>query len=344
MNILFIGLGGIGQRHLRNLLSICDDSLEIYAYRVQKEQYILDNKLNVSQSGGLEEIYAIKVCESLQEAWQKNIDIVFICNPTSKHKEVLTEAISHNCDIFIEKPIADEIEGLEELVDAANRKGLITLVGYQNRFHPCIKRTKELLIEKKIGKILTVNAEIGEDVRGWHRYEDYRKMYASRKELGGGVVLSQIHELDYLYYFFERQPQIIYALGGKMSDLEIDVEDIAEIMMKFIIEDKDVIVHLHQDYMQNPPSRKCKIIGSEGKIEFDLLESIIKCYDEEGKCIEQQKYVFERNDMFIEELRLFLDAVKTRKQLELRISEGIESLKIALAIKESMKSGKPIIL
>ena len=101
------------------------------------------------------------------------------------------------------------------------------------RFHPCLQRLHELVQEKKVGRILSVRAEIGEYLPGWHTYEDYRQMYASRQDLGGGVILSQIHELDYLYWLFGL-PRSVYALGGHLSRLEIDVEDTADILMECV--------------------------------------------------------------------------------------------------------------
>jgi predicted dehydrogenase len=61
------------------------------------------------------------------------------------------------------------------------------------RFHPCLQRLHELVLEKKVGQILSVRAEVGEYLPGWHTYEDYRQGYAARQDLGGGVILSQIH-------------------------------------------------------------------------------------------------------------------------------------------------------
>lgn len=340
MKFLFVGLGGIGQRHLRNLIQLRGEKAEIYAYRVRKAEFVLDNKLNVVSEGGLEERYGIKTISSLCEAEKLNIDSVFICNPTSLHMDTLMWAVQNDLHIFVEKPISNNYVKIDELTEQIRNRGMITFVGYQNRYHPCVKKAKELIRNGGIGRVVSVNAEIGENVTKWHKYEDYREMYACKQKLGGGVVLSQIHEIDYLIDFFG-MPKEVYAVGGKNSTLEIDVEDVATIMMKYDIDGCNVPICIQEDYLQSPPSRKCRIVGTKGKVEFDLLESTIVVYDEDGKTIYKERYEFERNDMFLEEMNIFLNAVegKDKKHL-ITIEEGAKSLKVALAAKESLQTGK----
>lgn len=338
MKVLFVGLGGIGQRHLRNIVKIMGDSVDIYAYRVRRAGFILDNKLNIIDQNGLERKYHIHVLESLEQAWEIGMQCVFICNPSSLHMEVLLQAVPNGCHVFVEKPLSHNYNHIEKLEQMLSEKQIVTFVGYQNRFHPCIKKAKELLRNNVIGRVVKVSAEIGENVKTWHKYEDYRSMYACRKELGGGVVLSQIHELDYIISFFG-MPESVYAVGGKLSNLDIDVEDVADILMKYRIGGIEVPVSIREDYLQNPPVRNCKIIGTDGRIQFDLLKSKILLCDANGKMVYDETYQFERNDMFLEEMNAFLSAINGGNEKVIPIAEGIKSLKVALAVKQSMESG-----
>lgn len=338
MNVLFVGLGSIGQRHLRNLLTLKTEGLNLFAYRVKNAQFVLDNKLNILDGATLENHYQITVCRSLEEAWTHQINLIFICNPNHMHYDILLQAAQHSCDIFVEKPVSVSTEGLDVIEDLCAQKELVTFVGYQNRFHPCIEGAKQILDSHEIGHVVAINAEIGEDVRIWHKYEDYRTMYACHKDQGGGVVLCQIHELDYIPYLLSSMPESVFAVGGKLSDLELDVEDVASILLSFEIDGRRIPVHIHEDYLQNPPSRCCKIIGSEGRIEFDLLNARLIQYDAEGRVVLDQTYTFERNDMFIKEMQLFLNAVETRRESCLPLQEGIKSLRIAQAAKQSLET------
>jgi predicted dehydrogenase len=228
------------------------------------------------------------------------------------------------------------------LISLVERDGLKTAVGYQMRFHPCLLRLHELVQERKVGQILSVRAEVGEYLPGWHTYEDYRQLYASKQELGGGVVLTQIHEFDYLYWMFGL-PRRIYALGGHLSSLDIDVEDTAEILMDFEMDGCLVPISLHQDYLQLPPRRTCEVIGDNGKIQVDLAGLVVEFFDRKGKQVESNNYTgFQRNQMFLDELSYFLSSRQELPASLVGVREASYSLRMAIAAKESITSGKVI--
>ena len=108
----------------------------------------------------------------------------------------------------------------------------MTCVAYQLRYHPGFVRTRELLASAAIGKVLSVRAEVGEYLPGFHPYEDYRRMYAAQSALGGGVTLSQIHEIDYLCALFGA-PRRVFSMGGHVSSLEVDVDDLSLSLLEF---------------------------------------------------------------------------------------------------------------
>ena len=338
MNYLFTGLGSIGQRHLRNLYALKEPDDHIYAYRVLRNNRVLDNKLNVI-GDNLEERYGIEYVPSLEEAWTRKIDAVFICNPSACHFEVMKAAAKENVNIFCEKPIASSFEGLEELIADIEKKGLVNFAGYQQRFHPCVKTARDILESHVIGRVTSVYAELGEDVSGMHKYEDYRTSYTAKKSLGGGVVMTQIHELDYLYSFFGL-PENVYAVGGKLADFEIDVEDTADILMKVSCEGYTIPIHVHEDFVQRPATRHCKIVGTDGMICFDLLKNTLQVYNRTGEITRDETFDFDRNNMFYDEMKSFLDALKTHSKTDIPVREGLASLKIAMAALKSIETGE----
>lgn len=336
--VLFVGLGGVGQRHLRNLRILKGDAVEIYAYRVRKSSFVLNDQLKIVENEELDIKYGLHCVSSMEEAFKNEVDTVFICNPTSMHLEILEQCIKHDCNIFIEKPISHNLSNFENINEYLERYQKVLFVGYQNRYHPCIQKMKEVIEKKTIGRVVSVNAEIGECVKNWHKYEDYRKMYACRSDLGGGVVVTQIHELDYLYYIFG-MPEKVYAVGGKLSDLEIDVEDVADILMTYKIDSYHIPVMIHEDYLQNPARRMCRVIGTEGKVEVDLLKASIDLYDAGGNLIYHELYDFNRNDMFVREMQDFIRSIEEDKAVSISFEEGMKSLEIAMKVKESLERG-----
>ncbi len=168
-----------------------------------------------------------------------------------------------------------------------------------------------------------MRAEVGEYLPGWHTYEDYRQMYASRQDLGGGVILSQIHELDYLYWLFGLPAQHLYALGGHLSSLEIDVEDTADILMECVLDGHPLPVSLHQDYIQRPPSRFCEVFGDAGKILVDIRALSVDVFDGQGNQVEASSYEgFQRNQLFLDELKCFLDGLQGKQTPLVSLRDG----------------------
>ncbi len=341
MKYLFIGLGSIGQRHLRNLIRHISIYDEIFAYRVRKEQSVFDDKLQIIDGEKLDEKYNIFTFDNLDDAFDAGPNAVFICNPTSMHMEVMLESARRGIPFFVEKPVSDSLESVDELMELCRTNRVISYVGYQQRCNPIVIMTKKMLDEGKLGNVISIYAEIGERVTEWHKYEDYRRMYACRKEMGGGVVLSQIHELDYLYWFLG-MPISVYAIGGKMSDFDLDVEDTADILMKYHIKGRAVNVCVHEDYVQNPPSRRCKIIGTCGQIEFDLLNNTFKEYNSAGNLLVNEVFTQDRNDLFDKEMIEFLECIKKEHHSSVPLETGLMSLEIALAIKKSIDEDRVV--
>jgi predicted dehydrogenase len=342
MKILIAGLGGIGQRHLRNLRTLLCAGAEIRAVDLRRNIPVLTDQLTVQAGATLEEKYNLRIYSDLEPALEWKPEVVFVCNPTSQHVPTALRAAQADCHLFIEKPLSHSLEQVEELINLVESRGLTAVVGYQMRFHPCLQRLYTLLQEKKVGRILSVRAEIGEFLPGWHSYEDYRQMYASRQDLGGGVILSQIHEMDYLYWLFGL-PRSIYALGGHLSRLEIDVEDTADILMNFTMDGQSVPISLHEDYLQRPPSRGCAIIGDAGKILLNFPSLMVTVFDGEGKQVESSSFKdFQRNQMFLDELKYFLASLQRTPGPLVSVREAAHSLRMALAAKESLVTGKVV--
>jgi predicted dehydrogenase len=339
MRFLVLGLGGIGQRHVRNLRTILGDDAEIFAYRVLRNSPTLTDRLAVEDKVNVEEKYGITVVSDFEAGLALKPDAVLICNPSSLHVPMAMAAAEAGCHLFIEKPLSHNEDDVQKLIDLVESRGLVTLVGYQLRFHPVLRRLESLLKEHAIGKVTAVRIEVGEYLPGWHTYEDYRQMYASRADLGGGVILSQIHELDYIYWLFGL-PQKLFALGGHLSDLEIDVEDTASILMECVVDGRAVPVHLHQDYLQRPPSRTCEVIGSAGKILLDFNALSVTQYGAEGQLEVHDSFEgFERNELFLDEMKHFLACVRHEETSLVTVREGAQSLRMALAAKESLATG-----
>ena len=341
MKALIVGLGGIGQRHTRNLRTLLGGSVEIIAYRVRRQTHVVTPTLGADPNRNVEHEYEIRTFCDLQEALAQKPEVAFICNPTSLHVPVALACLQANCDIFVEKPLSDSVCGIDQLIHTAENHSSIAMVGYQLRFHPCIRALTETVKSGILGNLLAVRVIIGEYLPNWHPYEDYREMYASRAELGGGVVLSQIHEFDYLYSLFGI-PKRVFAMGGHWSDLDVNVEDTATMLMEYTWADRSLPVQLHQDYLQSPPSRQCEVIGDRGRVLMDLHNLTVTLFKRGNTAPEFQTFPgFERNQLFLDELKHFLECVQSRSKPVVDLHDGLQSLRVAVAAKQSMQTSQP---
>ena len=209
------------------------------------------------------------------------------------------------------------------------------MMGFQLKFDPIILKLKYLIKKNNIGKIYSIDINHGEHLEDFHPYENYNISYAAKKKLGGGVLLSQIHELDYLYFIFENfKLKVLNSISYKISDLDIDVDDffIGNLLLKN--KKNKILCNVRSNYFERPKSRIIKILGSNGKIEADLNKQIITLH--KGKKVLIKRFNYKRNQIFIKEIRYFLSCIKNNKSIDknYNIENGIKSLELAINLKK----------
>jgi predicted dehydrogenase len=338
MKILLAGLGSIGQRHARNLRAVLGDDVDLLAYRVRGLRHVIAPDMRI-EPGDVEARYGLTTFTDLDDALAAGPDAVFVTNPNSLHMPVALAAARAGCHLFIEKPLSHDFEGVDELIDEIERRELVCLVGYQWRFHPALALVQCRLKAHAIGNVLAARLDFGERLPDWHPYEDYRRMPVSRRDLGGGVILAQIHDLDYAYALFGL-PRRISAMGGHLSRLDVDVEDVASILMECAAGNRVFPVHLHQDCVRRPPARTCEVIGDEGRILLDLQAQTFEMSDGAGRLVESRSFdKHERNQLFLDELDHFLACLRGDAQPVVGVRDATMSLRMALAALESMETG-----
>ena len=328
-SVLIVGYGSIGKKHLENFLQLKDIQLTVYTKR---------NDLQLLRENG------IKISDSLTECLKENPDVGVITNETSLHIPIAIKLAKEGLDLFLEKPLSNSLKDDEKLRAIVKKKQLITQMGCNLRFHPCIKKIKSLIEHQKIGRIISAQVQNYSYLPDSHRWEDYRKSYAARKDLGGGVILTNaIHEIDYLYWFFQEVENVI-SISGKFSDLDIKAEDYVSGLLKF---KNKIIGELHMDYFQRPDFRSCKIRGTKGEIYWNSDDNCVNIYNINKKKWETKfdngfSHNLDTYSSYVEELKHFLKCVKHRKETINDLEQGVRTLKIALAIKKASKLMKSV--
>jgi len=339
LRILFSGLGSIGQRHARNLRTLLGDNVDIMAYRVKRQVPALNPDMTACAARDVEAQYNIRSFDNLDAALEQKPHAVFVTNPNTFHLSVALAAARAGCHLFIEKPLSHSLEHTDELIALVERKRLVAVVGYQFRFHPCLSLMKSAIDSGRLGKLVAAHIVNGEYLPGWHPYEDYRWSHAARRELGGGCLSIQTHELDYALWLFG-PPRRIYAVGGHLSDLTVDVEDSVSLLLQCESDGKPLPVHIHLDYLQRPPQRICEVIGDLGKARYDYYANQVELCETSTSQVEVKRFDgFDRNQMFLDELRHFLACLRGEATPMADLREATRSMRVSLGAARSLRSG-----
>ena len=278
----------------------------------------------------------------MDKALAERADAALICSPPNLHVPQARRAIARGLHVFIEKPLAESLADTDALAREAAAAKCVTFVACNLRFHPTLMQTKKLLDEGRIGRPLSVRAQVGYYLPFWRPQTDYRRGYGASKAMGGGVILDCIHEFDYLRWMFGEVTEV-FCIAEKKTSLEIDVEDNADILLRFA---SGTVANLHLDYIQRTYRRSCELIGEEGVIVWDYIAQTIHLYGKEDR----QLQVFPRNinsdlnQMFVDEMKHFANCIQGREQPALDVNGARIVMDIALAAKKSSEQKKVISL
>jgi predicted dehydrogenase len=306
---LIAGLGSIGQRHVRNLRQL--GANQIVALRSGAGVRPVPPELGVVS------------CTQLDEALAHTPDIGLVCNPTSLHIESARAMLAAGLDVLVEKPISHNLIGVEELIRFAHNRDRLLSVAYPLRYHPHVKQISAWVAEGRLGAVRYARASVGQYPPAWMPQYDYRQSYAVRQDLGGGCLLTLIHEID-------------------LSDLQTDAEDMAEVIFGYA----GFIGSVHIDFVQKSPvhSRYLQIVGERAAVWLDFITHTMSLSSGGSPEVEQRLDGFDPNSMHLDELADFIASVEAQAPAPIDPNQALIGLKCVLAAKESAAAGRTVTL
>ncbi len=325
---LIVGCGSIGKRHIRNLL-----------YLGYKNIVACETSKDVLQEIKTEFEDSVKVSDSFDEALAMS-DAVLICTPNHLHTKFVLDALKKNKHVFVEKPLAHTLDDLDKVEKLINEKDVTFQVGFNLRHHLLLQKTKKLLDSGDIGKVLHATLDSGSYLPNWRPGKDYSKNYAAKESTGGGIIFENTHELDYAEWFFGK-PVSIYCSAKKISDLDIETEDTADIMLTTEL---GIPITIHLDYLQEPSTRTFRIVGNKGILKGNLNNNTLETLKQTFTSFEQDASVFDYNVTYVSEILEFINCIQEKKNPTTGFKEGLSSLKIALAAKKSSATHQELVL
>ena len=324
-NVLIVGYGSIGKRHLRIVReSFPDAKIMVFRHLPPTE---------VPQMADL-------VTSSIDDVRSFRPEIAIVANPAPFHLEIAKELAEMGCHLLIEKPISDKLDRVENFLGAVRNAGVICQVGYNMRYLPSLSRFRDLINEGLVGRPLSVRCEIGQYLPNWRPGNDYRTGVSARNELGGGVLLELSHEIDYLLWIFG-EVEWVSGWVGNVSELDINAEDTAHLILGFKAKDltKPVIANLNLDYIRLDTTRICTVIGADGSLRWNGLTGVIDIYKSGSNRWDEYIIIpHQRDDSYRAQWIDFLTAISDNKEPLVDGRAGLKVLKIIEAAKASAQN------
>lgn len=327
--LLVVGLGSIGKRHLRLARELLPDA-DIRVLRHQECASIPE--------------YANGCFSSLEKAIAFAPQLAVIASPATFHMGAALPLAQAGVHLLAEKPLSATLDGVPQLREICRERGTVLLTGYNLRFLPSLQRFRSLLNEHVIGRVLSVRSEIGQYLPSWRPDADYRQCVSARAELGGGALLELSHELDYLRWIFGEVDWVQASLS-RQSDLEIDVEDTAHLILGFRPTENDsrLIGTLNMDFVRHDTTRLCTAIGEKGSLRWNGLTGVVEQFDVGAtEWRELFSHQHQRDDSYVAEWQHFLDCIKERKTPLITGEDGLKVLQIIDAARQASQSGRQV--
>jgi predicted dehydrogenase len=321
-NVLLVGLGSIGTRHLQNLEALGHKNISV-----------------VTKSGRAKEGFEqFEFYTTIGNACSnKDFDVIIIATPTSNHISDLLEALENNIkNIYLEKPVSHSLSDINKVKEKLTLSSVNLVVGYDLHFDPGLILMKKYIDTEQIGKVVSFISEVGQYLPDWRPGIDYRKSMSAHRVQGGGVMLDLVHEFDYINWLVGP----VVSIGGrndKISNLEIDTEDIS---VNIVETASGALGTIHLDYLQCELSRSCKIIGDKGVVVWNYNNSTVKFMSHQDRSwITHDFSNYKRNDRFIDIMNAFMTSCEGEGDSRLvGFKDAIKSIELVELSKKSNES------
>lgn len=324
MRVLQIGLGSMGKRRIRNMSVIGVD--EIVAYDLSEER-----------QREAAETYGVETVGELTHALLASVDAIVVSTPPDKHLPFILLAIEARKPVFIEASVLSE--GLSEAAEAAEAAGVMIAPSCTFRFHPALRKVKELATGRAYGRITNFTYAMGQYLPDWHPWEDISKFYVGRKETSGTREMVSF-ELTWLLDI-TGMPTEVFGYYGKTLEMGADIDDTYCIVLKF----PTVLGSLTCDVVARFATRSLIMNLERAQVRWSWEEKAVRLYDAETK--EWEVFDFSpgaaaagyneniTEDMYVDELRCFLDAASGNGMFPNTLRQDAAVLGILEAVEQS---------
>jgi 1,5-anhydro-D-fructose reductase (1,5-anhydro-D-mannitol-forming) len=273
---------------------------------------------------------------SVEEALGSGVDAVYVSTTNERHAAGVHAAVGAGCHVLCEKPLAPSLDQARAMVDAAAGAGVVMATNHHLRNSPVIRALRALVADGTLGRLLGVRVAhtnlLPERLRGWRL----------GTEAGAGVVLDlTVHDADTVRFVTGQEVAEVAAVGAAqgMSAGGLDAVAVAGRLSG------DATLHLH-DAFTTPHARSAvELFGTAASaLATDAMsqtpegEVVLRRDGQEGVLVD----VGERENLYVRGIRAFADAVAGNGEPPCTGEDGVRSLAVALAVMDSLTTGRRI--
>lgn len=321
---LVIGSGSIARRHIANLRTLLPAA----------------DVACVSASGralSADETQATVLPASLADALAWHPQLAVVASPAPWHLDHALALVAAGVPVLIEKPLSDSMATFQAARATLEPHRDRIEVAYILRYLSSSRAMKRLLDDGRIGRLHAVRIDIGQHLPDWRPQSDYRRNVSANKALGGGVLLELSHEFDYLRWLVG-DFDTAYCITSNSGQLEIDVEDRADIMLT---RRDGLVAQLHMDFLQRKSTRECKFIGEYGSLRWDLIANSIVLETAADQEMLFAEPGLDRNTLYLEQMSRLIEMSGGREAPSITLEDGVAVLAMIEAMRLSAASGLP---
>ncbi|AOW76484.1 oxidoreductase [Colwellia sp. PAMC 20917] len=323
--VAVIGLGNIATRHRHNL-KLLFPKVELLVMsasgRVVKE--------NIDDCDG--------IVTSIEDLVQAQVELVIVASPAPFHAQHSIPFIKAGIPTLIEKPVTTSVDDAKAINRAIELHQTPVSIGYCLRYLPSAQKLKALLDNGVIGTIYNAHIEIGQYLPDWRPNINYRDSVSAQKKLGGGALFELSHELDYAQWLLGPL-DVKHSILRSSAELALDVEDMADIIA---LTESGAVATIHLDFLQRKAHRQCSFIGSEGRIDWDLMLNQLTLTTATETSVLYRDPRWDKNQMYLAMIEDFIQMVEKKNHTCIKFTDAIRTVSFIDKIKQKINANGDI--
>ncbi len=273
---------------------------------------------------------------------EDRVDAVSVCTPDDAHLDACVAAARAGAHVLVEKPIATTLRDAEAIIDAAERAGVVLLVGHCLRFDPRYDHARTAVAAGELGEVQTISTRRSNTV-------------AAQDRLGGRCSLPLflgIHDYDVLRWLLGSEVERVTAESkwGLLRGLGYPVEDANGALLRFA-NGALGIAELNWVLPRGFPAggdHRADIVGSAGSLSVATLETGLRQSNQERSVLVDWGSApivqGQAGGMFANELRHFVDCIRRGSTPAVSPADALAALRIALAVERAAATGDAVSL